>query len=49
MESSMEIPLKTKIKLPYNPGISLPSYTQINVSQDTIETLAHLCLLQHYL
>jgi hypothetical protein len=42
-----EIPLKPKIELPYDPMITLLGIFQKEYnSQDTIETLAHQCLLQ---
>jgi hypothetical protein len=39
---------KLKIELPYDPVISLLDIYPKNVSQETIDILAHLCLLQHY-
>jgi hypothetical protein len=48
MENSMEGTQKLKLELPYDPAILLLGYTQKNVSQVTMKTPAHLCLLQHY-
>jgi hypothetical protein len=47
MESSMEVTQK-KTKLPFDPVISLLGIYLKEYSQNTIETPAHSCLLQHY-
>jgi hypothetical protein len=44
MENSMEIPEKIK------PGNTIHGHiSKVNSSQDKIQSLAHPCLLQHYL
>jgi hypothetical protein len=39
---------KLKIELSYDPAIPLLGVSQRNLSQVTIKTSAHPCLLQHY-
>jgi hypothetical protein len=46
MENHIKAIQKTKVDPSYNPVLP---YIRKNVSQYTIDTLAHPCLLQHYL
>jgi hypothetical protein len=48
MKSSMESPQKAKVKTTMSSSDTIPGIcSQRNINQDTLETLAHQCLLQH--